>query len=163
MARCYSIRGTRYSPVTTGLIWEYCRRYHFSLSGNDIIMLTAERIHSMGGRAVKSVRYPLLSKPTPTPGVNRGTSNNATSFHDVQLSLDERTKSNSGVDAAEDVVPLSFTLLVRDEVVTLYNALETDVFAAIAQRMERQRKKKGVLRPLPENSVGRRRRGGVSE
>ncbi|KPA77868.1 putative mitochondrial hypothetical protein [Leptomonas pyrrhocoris] len=120
LSRCYGIRGTRYSPATTWLMWEYCQRYHFPLSSGRIVMLTAERIQNMGGTVIQEARYPLPQESK------------------AQSHADEEARSNTAAEDGDGVVPPPFTMLIHGEVVTLYNALQTDIPNAIFQYVERQ-------------------------
>lgn len=131
MARCYSIRGTCYSPVTTWLMWEYCRRYHFPLNVAPIVMLTAERVHSMGGTVLQTPRHPLPARSSP---VVEGVGEETDATADPASSNDDSDK-----EGATAVVPPPFTILINEEVVTLYNALQTDISSAIFERVKRQR------------------------
>ncbi|KAK7194088.1 hypothetical protein NESM_000321500 [Novymonas esmeraldas] len=50
LAPCYSSHGGRYSPAVTWLMWEYCERYNFPITGVPVIVfLTAERVRRLGG------------------------------------------------------------------------------------------------------------------
>nr|CCM15052.1 hypothetical protein, conserved [Leishmania guyanensis] len=177
LARCFSSRGFRYASTTTWLMWEYCARYHFPLTGTPrIIFLTAETIFRLGGRVVQTKRYPLSCKQTyRVDDTTASSSSSSTAFADVWKAplstsaaappfekhratchgeldvapacgrVNTRTCSGFGVRGDADganstaadagIVPPPFTMVMHGEVVSLCNALQTDIADLIFDRV----------------------------
>ncbi|KPI85123.1 hypothetical protein ABL78_5816 [Leptomonas seymouri] len=143
LARCYSIRGSRYLPITTWLMWEYCRRYNFPLEEKIIVMLTAERIFSMGGTVVSEPRLALPRGPNFQSEEGFSTSEASTPDDVVAEAKADADLDEVGITAAETskcAAPPPFTMIVKGEVVTLFNALQTDIPDAIFQHVEQLRR-----------------------
>lgn len=127
--RCFTVRGSRYHKTTAFLMREYCRRYHFPTSGCQL-WVSRNALTQHGGSYVNTPRTPKDAVPRRLPPFE-AQPRLPSEEHRSGCSLEEgpatAKEGHGSPPDDEGVVPPPFTTILGDDLITLYNAEQTDI------------------------------------